>query len=214
MAGKNLSDTSIFKSVTGSDCIAGEFKGEKPVYFIPRCKLLFSGNTLPLVKDVDVTTAFANRLKVLIFNNSIDPKEQDKPLLEKLWEERDSFVTLALRAAQRLAERNYEFTLPEDSKKFLDAFKLRGGVLNAFLNECCILESKARVFNTDLYAAYVFFSERNGIKKLSNQKLYDMLSGVPNVYVRRVRIGTENRQGHIGIALKETDASGTLEQQL
>lgn len=43
MARKNLSDASIFKSVTGSDRIAGEFKGEKPFYFIPRCKLLFCG---------------------------------------------------------------------------------------------------------------------------------------------------------------------------
>lgn len=135
IAGRALRDISIFKSVTGNDRIAGEFKGHDPFYFTSRCKLLFSGNTLPLTTELDTTKAFVNRIRVLLFNTSVPLEEQDKQLLEKLWDKRDSIITLALHAAQALMERNYEFTLPEDSKKFLDAFSVRGNVVQGFIEE-------------------------------------------------------------------------------
>ena len=62
IAGRALRDISIFKSVTGGDRITGEFKGKDLFYFIPRCKLLFAGNTLPRTTEADTTAAFANRL--------------------------------------------------------------------------------------------------------------------------------------------------------
>lgn len=214
LAGRALRDISIFKSITGNDRIAGEFKGRDPFYFTPRCKLLFSGNTLPLTTETDATAAFANRIRVLLFNNSISPEEQDKQLPDKLWCERDSIVTLAVQAVQRLVKRNFEFSQPKDSKKFLDAFTLRGNVLEGFLEECCVLEPDARVFNTKLYSAYTAYCKRNGLEATSKQMFYELLSGIPNVYAKRVRIGTGNRQGHVGIALKkEAPNCGTLEQQ-
>ena len=94
--------------------------------------------------DTDATAAFVNRLKVLLFNTSIEPKNQDKALPDKLWAERDSIVTLALQAAKQLVERNFEFTQPEDSKKFLASFELRGNVLGQFLEDCCTLASDGR----------------------------------------------------------------------
>lgn len=202
IAGRALRDISIFKSVTGNDRITGEYKGKDPFYFTPRCKLLFSGNTLPLTTEADATAAFINRIRVLLFNHSVPPKDQDKMLLDKLWWERNCIVTLALQAAQCLAERNFEFTQPEDSKKFLGSFALRGNTLGAFLEECCVLSPDARIFNVELYAAFEAFCARNGLERLSRAKFYELLSGVPHVTAKRLRIGTENRQGHEGIALK------------
>lgn len=212
IAGRALRDISIFKSITGNDRIAGEFKGRDPFYFTPRCKLLFSGNTLPLTTETDATAAFVNRIRVLSFNHSTPPEEQDKQLLDKLWVERDSIVTLALQAVQELIKRNFEFTMPEDSRTFLDAYKLRGNVLGGFLDECCVVEPSARVFNTDLYDAYLAYCKRNGLEATSKKTFYDLLSGVPGVYAKRIRIGNENRQGHIGITLKENHNPGTLKR--
>lgn len=165
-----------------------------------------------LTTETDATAAFVNRIRVLLFNNSIPPEKQDKRLADELWNERDSIVALALQAAQRLMQRNFEFTQPEDSRKFLNSFTLRGNVLGGFLAECCDLDPAARAFNTDLYSAYAAYCKRNGLEAVSRQVLYDLLSGVPGVYAKRVRIGAENRQGHMGIALKRgTPNCGTLE---
>lgn len=213
ISGNMLRDISIFKSITGNDRIAGEFKGKKPFYFTPHCKLLFSGNTLPLTTETDTTTAFVNRIRVLLFNISVPTEQQDKRLLEKLMEERDSIVTLALQAARELAGRNSVFTEPEDSRQFLEAFQVRGNILNAFLEECCILDPSARCFNVELYAAFQAFCERNGLDCLKKTKFYDLLSGIPHVAAKRLRIGDENRQGHIGITLKDRPHHGTVEPQ-
>ncbi len=203
IAGRALTDISDFKAITGNDCIEGEFKGCDPFYFVSNCKLLFSGSTIPLTTDLDATTAFVNRVRVLLFNKSIPPKEQDKALLDKLLWEKDSIVTLAVHAAHDLAMRNFVFALPEDSKEFLRSYKLRGNILRGFIEECCILDRQARVFNVNLYAAFETYCERNGIKTLSREKFYELLSGVPYVTMKRIRVGNENRRGHVGIKLKE-----------
>lgn len=212
IAGRALHDISVFKSVTGSDRITGEFKGQKPFSFVPRCKLLFSGNTLPLTREADATAAFVNRIRVLLFNKSIPKVEQDKGLLDKLWEERDTIVTLALQAAEKLLARGYEFTVPQDSKEFLASFKHRGNILGLFLEECCELSPEGKVFNTELYAAFTSFCEHNGLECMRRTRFYEMLSGIPHVTAKRLRIGSENRQGHQGISLKKVSRHGTLEQ--
>lgn len=211
IAGRSLRDISIFKSVTGSDRIMGEFKGRDPFYFTPRCKLLFSGNTLPLTTEADTTAAFVNRIRVLLFNQSIPRNQQDTLLLDRLWWERDSIVTLALHAAQQLAEHNFVFTMPHDSRAFLDSFRLRGNILGAFIDDRCILCPGARIFNTDLYRAFEDFCAVNGLDCLSRAKFYELLSGIPGVVAKRLRIGDENRQGHEGITLKEMQPPGTSE---
>lgn len=212
IAGRALRDISLFKSVTGSDRIMGELKGRDPFYFTPQCKLLFAGNTLPRTTEADTTAAFANRLVILLFNQSIPPEKQDKSLLDRLWKEADSIVTLSLHALQNLMDRNFVFTQPEDSKSFLELFTNRSNVLSGFLGECCTLSPKARVFNVDLFAAFVDYCARNGLEAISRSHFFDLLSGIPGVYAKCVRIGKENRQGHEGIALKESEFSGTLEQ--
>lgn len=212
IAGRALRDISLFKSVTGSDRIMGELKGRDPFYFTPQCKLLFAGNTLPRTTEADTTAAFANRLVILLFNQSIPPEKQDKSLLDRLWKEADSIVTLSLHALQNLMDRNFVFALPEDSKAFLASFACRSNVLPGFLEECCVLSLKARVFNTDLFAAFVEYCARNGLEAFSRNQFYDLLSGIPGVYAKRIRIGKENRQGHTGIELKKKECPGTLEQ--
>lgn len=214
IAGRALQDISIFKSITGNDRIAGEFKGCDPFYFTPHCKMLFSGNTLPLTTEVDATAAFVNRIRVLLFNSSTPPEKQDKQLPDKLWEEKDPIVTLALDAVCELIERGFEFTQPEDSKQFLDSLTMRGNVIQAFIDERCVLGPNERVFNVELYAAFEAFCKRNGLERLSRTKFYELLSGIPYVTGKRIRIGNENRQGHVGIALKkEAPDGGTLERQ-
>ncbi len=103
--------------------------------------------------------------------------------------------------------------MPEDSKRFLDAFRLRGNIIDAFIEDCCVLDPDAQVFNVDLYAAFEDYCAKNGLDRLSRRKLYELLSGIPNVLARRIRMNGENRQGHIDITLKKPPRSGTLEQQ-
>lgn len=201
--GKRLSEISTFKSVTGSDAISAEFKGKDPFSFTPRCKLLFAGNALPGTLEADTTAAFVNRLVVLLFNHSIPKDEQDKELLDKLWAERDSIFTLAINSLRQLQWRNFQFSIPQESHLFLESFNARGNSLQMFRHDCCEVRPEARVHNADLLAVYKLYCKKNGLEEFSKQKLYDMLSGIPGVHMKRVRIDGNSLQGHVGITLNE-----------
>ena len=201
--GKKLREITTFKCITGGDRIEAEYKGKDLFSFVPRCKLLFAGNTLPTTSESDATRAFVNRLTILLFNHSIPKEDQDKDLLDKLLAEKDAIFTLAMDALRDLKERNYCFTLPDESKEFLNSFEERGNSLQAFLKDCCVVEAEARIFNVDLYQAYVRYCQKNGLEEFSREKLYEMLSGVPGVTMKRIRIRTENRWGHVGIGIRD-----------
>lgn len=201
--GKNLRDISIFKSITGGDSIQAEYKGKDPFSFIPRCKLLFAGNVLPTFSESDTTNAFMNRVKLLLFHHSIPKEKQDKDLSDKLFAERDAIFTRAVDALRELKNRNYDFTQPKESAEFLQSFKERGNSLQAFLKDRCVIEPEAQIFNVDLYKAYKQYCQENGFEAFSRAKLYELLSGISGVTMKRIRKDSENRWAHIGIRLKE-----------
>ena len=80
--------------------------------------------------------------------------------------------------------------------------------MQTFLKDCCVIEPEARIFNEDLYKAYKQYCRENGLEEFSKTKLHEMLSSVPGVTMKRVRIGSENLRGHVGVKLKE-EASTT-----
>lgn len=202
--GKQLNEITTFKSITGGDAIFAEYKQKNPFSFTPQCKLLFAGNALPGTLEADATKAFTNRLIVLLFNHSIPKDQQDKHLLDKLWEERDSIFTLSMQALRELHYRNYRFTIPDESKCFLRSFANRGNSLQAFLHDCCVLDADARVHNVELLNAYADYCSENGLEAYTRQKFYEMLSGIPGVTTKRCRIDGKNKWGHVGIGLKKT----------
>lgn len=197
-----LRDTATFKAITGGDRISAEFKG-KPVFsFTPRCKLLFCGNALLTPSEADLTTAFANRLVVLLFNSSICKEDQDNRLSEKLFLERDSIFTLAVDALRDLQQRNYQFSLPQESRSFINSFAGQGDSFKNFLTDCCIIDTSARIHNVDLISAYYDYCRKNGYDCCSKERFYDLLSGIPGVTPARMRIESKNLRGHKGITIK------------
>lgn len=200
--GKPLRDISIFKSITGSDVIEAQFKSEPLFHFAPTCKLCFAGNSFPTTSEVDTTDAYARRIVVLRFNHSIPKEAQDKNLLEKLWNERDGIVTLAMRELKGLHDNEYHFEQPEESLAFLNDFRSRNNSHRLFLDECCERGPDYRVHNYKLYPAYEKFCRDNGFSPCSSHQFPQLMSGTPGLVTKKFRLDGENRHGVIGIRLK------------
>lgn len=208
---KKLTEITTFKMVTGGDRILAEYKGKTPFYFSPRCKLLFSGNALPGTDEADSTMAFANRLVILLFNVSIPKEEQDKELLAKLFDERHAIFTKAMDALRELYYKNFRFSIPRDSAAFLKAYSYSENSVRAFVEDCCAPDSTATTFNFYILEAYKEYCHINGLEPRTRQQLYDAIDALPGVEARRIRIGSENRRGRIGVRL--LFPCGTLEQE-
>ena len=210
--GSALRDISSFKSITGGDRMCGEFKGKSPFYFTPTCKLLFAGNTLPETKDTDMTRSFVNRLCVVIFGVSIPKDKQDKELLTKLLNERDEIFSLAMDALRELHRRNYQFTMPSDTRHFLNAYAETQSSVHAFLNDWCEVGRSGYVFSKDLCEAYREYCLLNGYDPVRNQVMQSMIATLPGVSRERIRAGGKNLRGFRGLIVhREQENGGTME---
>ncbi len=205
LSGRMLSDISVYKGLTGGDRLEAERKGSAVFFFKPRAKLIFSGNCFPQVKENDVTNAFINRMGLLMFNCSIEPEKQDKQLLSKLWDERGSIVMKSLYALQRLAERNFAFELPEDSKEYIKHYKANQNSVISFVSDCCEFDERTVISNTKLLASYKSYCSENGLETIGRTNFYEIICSFSNVTKKRCRIGSKNLQCCCGLRVKNEE---------
>ena len=94
---KNLDQ---IKKLICNEFLTIERKGKDVKSFKPTCKLLFAGNQLPILAEYDSGNAFAKRLKVLRFPNSIPEEEWDYDICEKMYAERNIIVSMAIKESE------------------------------------------------------------------------------------------------------------------
>lgn len=202
IAGKKVRDISYFKSLVSGDGISGEFKGKDSFSFVSKAKLIFATNVAIQIKDADTTSAFTDRLTPLIFNCSVAKEDQDKGLLDKLFEERAAIFTKAIYALRRLVERNYAFDLPVDSLEYLHAYTESPSSIVSFVEEVCFFDENEKIHSDVLVQAYYDYCHQKGLEPSSKMDLYTHLSSSHGIRDGRFRLNGENKRGKIGLALK------------
>jgi len=70
----SLAGSSVFKLITGGDCITGECKFKQPFPFVPFARLVFSANHFP--RSADASHAYFRRWIILPFERTFHPSEQ------------------------------------------------------------------------------------------------------------------------------------------
>lgn len=203
MSSSKLCNLDIFKAITGGDYLTGEYKGKSPFSFRSRIKLLFAGNYMPDLKDLEVGDAFTDRLEILLFNVTIPEEKRNYNLENLLIQEIDSIFTLAVRELRNLVNRNFEFTKVEDSQEFIKFYKNEQNHLQEFVEERCILGEDYKVHSRNIYDEYIKFCEDNCLQPYNTKKFTAFLKGVPGLEYSRFRIGDDNRRGYLGIKIKK-----------
>ena len=107
-----IEDDAELKKIVGGDMIQAEFKGKDSFSFRPYAKMLFSANRFPHVDDK--SNGFKRRLRVIEMNK--EPKEKDVYLKEKMLEELEFWVYMAVQGLKKVLAQNNVFE-SENSKK-------------------------------------------------------------------------------------------------
>lgn len=93
----------------------------------------FAGNILPPVKNEDVSTAFADRISLLIFPDSIPAEKRNPNLRVMLEKEADSIFSEAIDTVAELIKKNYLFPKMEDAERFLADYSFNKPILTTLL---------------------------------------------------------------------------------
>lgn len=170
LSSEDMRNTSGMKTIIGEDTIRAEIKGGDIFFFRPICKCIFSANRIPKSKD-DKTFAYYRRLLIIHFK---ERAEHIPDLEEKLHNDIQSFISLAVLAAHRMYE-NGMILETENSKREVMELYFATDTVIAFITDCCEVNPEYKYDRDDLYSMYEMYCEREGRPALSRQGLYQNL---------------------------------------
>ena len=158
---------SIFKKVVTGNRIKAERKGLDPFDLDPYCKLLFSANDIPRMKDK--TGAVMRRLVIVPFNARFDKKDPDFDpfIVHKLMQKEpmEYLAVLGIAGLKRvLVER--QFTTSQRVQEELDEYELENNPILGFISEAGT-ENIVNQPTADVYRRYQVHCQENSILPMS-----------------------------------------------
>ena len=195
----------MFKSITGRDQIELEQKGQQPFQTVLNVKLIFAGNTLPTFSNRDGTNSLIQRMHLLIFDKSVNEKNIDKHILDKLWDERDKIVYYSLLALSKFVKNDMNFITTDDEKKMLDSLRIMANPFEHFVKSQLEFGKDHYAYITDVYNAYNEFAAEEAlpdIRRTEFRKSMLMLNGVSLSGKKRLD-GKSNKACYKGVRVKK-----------
>ena len=111
--------------------------------------------------------------------------------------------SLAVRELKKLVERNFQFTLPEDSRQFAASYRDTLEAFKLFVTEACERRDNVWVSSQQLWDCYVEFCTNNNFQRgITIQLFAQKLEALEGVKKQRKRIGGRHITIFIGITIR------------
>ena len=131
----SVKELSTLKSMTGSDSIFANRKGQTPVSFVYTGLFWFCANRLPKFGGDDGPWVFA-RICPVYCGNIIPEAEQDKLLLDKMYAEREGIIYKAVQALLEVIKNGYKLDEPQSVTDARAAYSKDNSIVSEFVNDC------------------------------------------------------------------------------
>lgn len=131
----SVDELKTFKKITGGDSLYAEFKGQQAFEFTYNGLLWFCMNRLPKFGGDNGQWVY-DRILVVHCPNVIPKEEQDKNLLDKMYEEREGIVYKAVQALQGVIRNDYRFTEPPSVTEARQKYRAKNSTVISFFEEC------------------------------------------------------------------------------
>lgn len=164
-----LSEVDMIKKLTGEDLISADRKFKNNFTFRSFARLYFSANDIP-VNLSDKSNAFYRRMLILKMDRT--PEKVDPALSRKLIAEIPHIIT---KAVEEWTLSNGAIVESDRSKALVKAAHKNSDTVEAFIDDRCELDKKARVLNTSLYAAYFNYCAAEERKPVTKSNFYKQL---------------------------------------
>lgn len=194
---RSLAEAQI-KQLTGGDRITARFLRQEYFDFDPTHKIWLSVNHKPKMKDNDL--AIWSRIRLIPFNVTIPPHEQNPNLTDELTEELPGILAWAVRGC--LAWQKNGLEAPDAVKNATASYRQEMDAVQQFLDEECEIRKDAYVFLKHLHENYIEWCENNVIEPLSKSEFQ---SAIDSRDFRKVRANKGMR--YYGLEMKDHNSS-------
>jgi putative DNA primase/helicase len=145
----------LLKQLTGQDTVAARFLYSEAFEFQPAFKLWLAANHKPTIRGTDL--AIWRRIRLVPFEVTIPPAEQDRKLAEKLRAERPGILNWCLEGC--LAWQRDGLREPKEVISATHAYRGEQDVLGQFVKDCCVEEESASERVSTVYRRYTEWCE-------------------------------------------------------
>ena len=192
--GRSL-NTGLLKDLTGGgELIRARRLYEHEIEFKPQCKIVMFGNHKPTIKES--TLALWRRLKLIPFTHTVEDKDRDQFLGQKLSTELPGILAWAIRGCRNWQAVRFR-TEPDVIATATREYRNDEDILADFLADKCNLGANQSIDQASLKKAYKSWCEENSIIPSGPKKFASRLieKGCRKVGIKNVRSWT-------GIALQ------------
>jgi P4 family phage/plasmid primase-like protien len=185
-----LSNTGVFKALTGDDRIRAECKGQDAFEFMNRAKLIFSANQLPPTRDKSV--GYMRRWVIIDFLRQMVEHPNPRLAAELLAAERSGIFNWMLAGAKRVSGQGFTYTSdPEDlARRYVE----RSEPVVEFLEDCCEENFDSTVSSGAVFAAYNQWAKAKKKKRMGSKEFVAAMRDQTAYSIEYHRLGTYNSQ--------------------
>ena len=200
---------SKIKAITGNDSISIEEKYMRLENTVSSLRFLFGTNhPISLSPSSEGDDAFWNRLVVIPFLKSVNPKDKDPTLLDKLWEERDAIVSYCLKSYQAVLNNDFTFSYCRASLDIKESWRHEDVSLVSFANfwrDCVEVtgDMNDQIYSQTLYEKYTCFCQDHLVEPIYYTRMREWIEshtdGEMCISKRLHYTGKNPRAGYCGI---------------
>lgn len=209
----NVTDSSIFKALTGGDPVKVEPKGKQGYTYIYNGGFVIACNGLPCFED-DKGLHLFDRLIILPCEHHITDDIKDANLSKKLEKEVQAVVNWAIVGLHRLIDNRYIFTKSDSSELSKEEYRKTMDSLYRFVSENYVITNKRedRIYKTTFDDAYARWCTDNNCIAVSKKNITGRMDSIGITHDRGNVKDHRNIEVYRGIRAKEsvfTKASDT-----
>ena len=196
----DIKDSSTFKSVTGGDAIKVEAKGKDIKALVFKGLVLIACNDLPYIAD-DKGEHIYRRMYIVPCTHTIEEKERDPNILDKMIKELPAIVNWAIEGLHRLKANNYNFTEIAAGNQYIEDYRKNSDTVFGFLSDegYTITKdpndkiSKKRLL--EQYNQYCIREERQSVSKRQFGERLEKITGFKTMRTRTANVRDYYIQG-------------------
>ncbi|RKW56968.1 MAG: DNA primase [Lachnospiraceae bacterium] len=196
----DVKDSSIFKSVTGGDAIKVEAKGKDIRTLVFKGLVVIACNDLPYIAD-DKGEHIYRRMYIVPCTHTIEEKERDPNILDKMIKELPAIVNWAIEGLHRLKANNYNFTEIAAGNQYIEDYRNNSDTVFGFLSDegyTITKDPKDKISKKRLleqYNQYCIREERQSVSKRQFGERLEKITGFKSVRTRIANIRDYYIQG-------------------
>ena len=163
LTSEDMKEDGGFKIATGGGWLAAEHKFGDQFQFQTYAKLIFAGNKIPSIKDVDDEEAYYNRWIPIPFDNPIPKNKQDKFYINKLTtkEEMSGLLNWALEGLRRIFKNN-GFSYKKGWEETKRTMERHSNSIAAFCQDVLIEKEGNKISKEAMYKIYSLYVKEAG----------------------------------------------------